>query len=106
MKLVLETERIFKWLSTELLSWPVKNAYVFGSILDPENIQPNDVDLYVRYDKGAISEIVQRKNYIQKRFLVEFGIKLHLLLLTKQESENSKMLLKEIVSRSKKIVIK
>lgn len=101
MKSVLDRERIYQWLSQEIASWQAISAYVFGSILDLENNSPSDVDLYVCYESEKISEIIQLKISIQKRFLAEFGLELHILLLTEQESDESSDFLRKALSASR-----
>ena len=67
----LDRESIYLWLSQELLSWPVLNAYLFGSFLDIDNNNPQDIDLYVCYEIEKIPKIVELKHALRERFLAE-----------------------------------
>ena len=104
MNSVFDLESMYLWLSQELASWPVINAYLFGSILNLENNRPGDVDLYVCYEIEKISEIVKLKASIQERFLIEFDVELHLLLLTGRESCEHEKFLEDALFRSRCII--
>lgn len=101
MKSVLNRERIYQWLGNEITTLPTIEAYVFGSILDIENNSPNDVDLFVSYKSERISQVIQLKTSTQKRFFAEFGLELHLLLLTDEETNQFGEFLQKALSASK-----
>ena len=104
MKSVPNREEAISWLCQQLASWPITDAYLFGSFLDLRNDAPSDVDLYVCYSSENMSEVVDNRCILNESFFRTFGIKLHLLLLTKEESVESEELLQAMLVNSRHIV--
>lgn len=102
MKLEINRKVIFEWLEHELslLSITVLEAHIFGSILNLDNLTPNDVDLFIKYKQENIAEIVKFKKYIQTKFFNVFNITLHLLVLNEDEVNQSNRFLEQALSNS------
>ena len=81
----LDKEYLLSWVRSYLLDLPIIEARIFGSVVDPNVQNPNDIDLFIKYDVTHIREIAEQKSQLIQSFNLEFSLNLHLLILSENE---------------------
>lgn len=82
---MLNTIEISAWLVTRFRYSLVLEAWIFGSVINDKKI-PNDVDLFIKYKNGMATEASNVKGRLEADFQNSFNYRLHVLMLSEQES--------------------
>jgi predicted nucleotidyltransferase len=77
---------LLKWFQNKANVALVREAWVFGSILDRDK-NVNDVDFFILYHDGEAEAVPGLKRSLMVGFEKEFSLPLHLLCLSETESK-------------------
>jgi len=91
------------WLKNTLAIEIIVEAWIFGSVVRFGDGY-NDVDVFVRYRDGFVGSVVQLRRCAEVSFKDQFGVPLHLLVLSEIESEQSSQFLEKALCGGVRIV--
>lgn len=98
--MVLDKEKVLGWVRERLSDLPIIEARIFGSTVDPNIQNPNDVDLFIKYDVRHIEKIAELKSQLIDSFKIEFSFNLHLLVLSEKEASEFQTFISNAMEKS------
>lgn len=96
----LNKEYLLSWIRGYLIDLPILEARVFGSVVAPNVQNPNDVDLFMKYNVTHIHKVAEQKSQLIESFKMEFSLDLHLLILSEEEVDEFQFFISNAMENS------